>query len=198
MSQSPIDVRVFFNFRSPYCYLATKTMFEVFDDFHATLVWRPLPGWSGRSDPERAKVKLPVARQDMRRFARRLGIPVTPPPVTTDPTRAAAISLLAEDEGVLRPWIVEAMRAEWAEGRDIGQEDVLRDVCARVGLDGDAAMAAADDPARLKVLEGYAEEAKAAGAFGVPTFVIGEDIFWGQDRIDFLRDHLREMALARL
>lgn len=194
----PVDVRVFFNFRSPYCYLATKTMFGVFDDFHATLAWRPLPGWSGRSDPERAKVKLPVARQDMRRFARRLGIPVNPPPVTTDPTRAGAISLLAEEEGVLRPWIVECMRSEWAEGRDIGQEDVLRDVCARVGLDGDAAMAAADDPARLAVLESHAGEAKAAGAFGVPTFVVGEEIFWGQDRIDFLRDHLRDLALSRL
>lgn len=197
MTQS-VDVRLFFNFRSPYCYLASKTMFGVFDDFHAALVWRPLPGWAGRSDPERAKIKLPVARQDMRRFAKRLGIPVTPPPTTTDPTRAAAISLLAEEQGLLRPWVVECMRAEWAEGRDIGQEDVLRDVCARIGLDADAAMVAADDAGRLAVLDRHAEEAKAAGAFGVPTFVVGEDIFWGQDRIDFLRDHLRELALARL
>lgn len=193
-----VEVRVFFNFRSPYCYLASKTLFGVFDDFNVTLAWRPLPGWAGRSDPERAKVKLPVARQDMRRFARRMGIPVTPPPVTTDPTRAGAISLYAEDQGRLRPWVVECMRAEWAEGRDIGQEDVLRDVAGRAGLNPAEALGAADDPARLAVLETYAAEAKEAGAFGVPTFIVGEDIFWGQDRIDFLRDHLRELALAKL
>lgn len=192
------EVRVFFNFRSPYCYLATKTMWGIFDDFHATMAWRPLPGWVGRSDPERAKIKLPVARQDMRRFARRLGIPVNPPPVTTDPTRAGAISLYAEEQGLLRPWVVECMRAEWAEGQDIGQEDVLRAVAAKVGLNPAEAMVAADDPERLKALEANAEDAKAAGVFGVPTFIIGEDIFWGQDRIDFVRDHLREMALARL
>lgn len=192
------EVRVFFNFRSPYCYLASKTLWGVFDDFHATMAWRPLPGWAGRSDPERAKIKLPVARQDMRRFARRMGIPVNPPPVTTDPTRAGAISLYAEEQGLLRPWVVECMRAEWAEGQDIGQDEVLRAVAAKVGLNPAEALAAADDPARLAALEANAEEAKAAGVFGVPTFIVGEDIFWGQDRIDFLRDHLREMALARV
>lgn len=192
------EVRVFFNFRSPYCYLASKTLWGVFDDFHATMAWRPLPGWVGRSDPERAKIKLPVARQDMRRFARRMGIPVTPPPVTTDPTRAGAVSLYAEEQGLLRPWVVECMRAEWAEGQDIGQEDVLRAVAAKVGLNPAEALGAADDPARLATLEANAEEAKAAGVFGVPTFIVGEDIFWGQDRIDFLRDHLRDLALARI
>lgn len=192
------EVRVFFNFRSPYCYLASKTLWGVFDDFHATMAWRPLPGWVGRSDPERAKIKLPVARQDMRRFARRMGIPVTPPPVTTDPTRAGAVSLYAEEQGLLRPWVVECMRAEWAEGQDIGQEEVLRAVAAKVGLNPAEALVAADDPARLATLEANAEEAKAAGVFGVPTFIVGEDIFWGQDRIDFLRDHLRDLALARI
>ena len=51
-----VDVKVFFNFRSPYCYIASKTMFQIFDDYHANLVWRPLGGWSGRSSPDRAKV----------------------------------------------------------------------------------------------------------------------------------------------
>lgn len=193
-----VDVKVFFNFRSPYCYIASKILFGVFDDFHANLVWRPLPGGVGRSNPERAKVTMPVARQDMRRFARRLGIPVNTPPITTDPTRAAAISLLAEERGLLRPWVIEAMRAVWGEGRDIGQPDVLRDVCSAAGLDADAAMLAADDAKRRAVLDGYADDARAAGAFGVPTCIVGEEIFWGQDRIDLLRDHLRELRLARL
>lgn len=192
------EVRVFFNFRSPYCYLASKRLFQVFDDFHATLVWRPLPGWAGRSDPERAKVKLPIARQDVRRFARRMGIPVVPPPVETDPTRAAAVSLYAEEQGALRTWVVETMRIEWAEGRNIGEIDALCEVARRTGLDADAVAAAADDAAYHARLETFAAEARESGVFGVPTFVIGEDIFWGNDRIEFVRDHLRELALARL
>ena len=194
----PVDVRLFFNFRSPYCYLASKSLWTIFDDFHTRLVFTPLPGWSGRSDPDRAKIKIPLVRQDVKRWARRLGIPFNPPPITTDPTRAGAASLHAEKAGKLRAFIVETMRVEWAEGRDIGDSAVLRDIAERVGLDGDAVIAAADDPANLATLAANAEEAKALGVFGVPTFLIGEEMFWGNDRIDFVVDHLMELRLRRL
>ena len=121
-----VPVTVFFNFRSPYCYLASKSMFDILDRFDCHFEWRPLGGWDGRSSPERAKGKLPIARQDVRRWCRRLGIPFNPPPVTTDPTRAGAGSLLAEQQGRLREYVMEVMHAEWGEGRDIGDIDVLR------------------------------------------------------------------------
>ena len=194
----PAELKIFFNFRSPYCYLASKSMFSLLYEFHVTLVWRPLGGWTGRSAPERAKVKMPLARQDVSRWCRKLGIPFTPPPVTTEPTRAGAGSFLAEERGVLPAYVLETMHAEWAEGQDISQDDVLAAVAGRCGLDADALLAAADDAANHARLEQYWEEAQAIGVFGVPTFVIGDDVFWGNDRIDFVRDHLREMRLARL
>jgi 2-hydroxychromene-2-carboxylate isomerase len=194
----PVDVHFYFNFRSPYCYLATKTLWRIFDDFHTQLIWRPLGGWDGRSPPEVAVKKLPIARQDMARFARRLGIPVNPPPKTTDPTLAGAGSLLAEEKGLLRPYIIEVMRREWADGADIGQLDILLEVGASIGLDRDELAAAANDPARQAQLEANWREADERGAVGVPTFIIGEEIFWGQDRIDFVLEHLRELRLSRL
>lgn len=194
----PVEVTVYFNFRSPYCYLASKSLFEIFDEFHAELLWRPLGGWAGRSPPERAQKKRPIARQDVARFARRMGIPLNPPPGDTDPTRAGAASLLAESRGVLRPYVVEVMRAEWAEGRDIGDLEVLADVAARIGLDPAAVRDAADNPRNHEQLEANWAEADRRGAFGVPTFVVGEAIFWGQDRMEFVREHLRELRLARL
>jgi 2-hydroxychromene-2-carboxylate isomerase len=194
----PVDVTLYFNFRSPYCYLASKTLWPIFDDYHTNLVWRPLGGWDGRSPPEVALKKLPIARQDMARFARRLGIPVNPPPKTTDPTLAGAGSLLAQEKGLLRPYIIEVMRREWAEGADIGQLDQLLDVGEQVGLDRDELAAAAQDPARQAILEANWREADERGAVGVPTFIIGEEIFWGQDRIDFVLEHLRELRLSRL
>ena len=192
-----VDVSLYFNFRSPYCYLATKLLWPIFDDYHTNLVWRPLGGWDGRSPPEVAVKKLPIARQDMARFARRLGIPVNPPPKTTDPTRAGAGSFLAEEKGLLRPYINEVMRREWAEGADIGQLDVLLEVGEQIGLERDELAAAAEDPAYQAQLEANWREADERGAVGVPTFIIGEEIFWGQDRIDFVLEHLRELRLAR-
>lgn len=193
-----VDVHLYFNFRSPYCYLASKRVFRLFDDFHANLVWRPLGGYGGRSAPDRAKVKMPIARQDVARWARRMGIPLNPPPKSTDPTRAGAGSLLAEQRGLLRPYVVEVMRAEWARGEDIGDAEVLLAVGETVGLDRDELAHAMDASERRDRLQANLDEATERGAFGVPTFIVGEDIFWGQDRLDFVEEHLRELRLARL
>lgn len=173
-------------------------MFQIFDDYRANLIWRPLGSWDGRSPPEVAVKKLPVARQDMARIARRMGIPVTPPPKTTDPTLAGAGSLLAEKEGLLRPYLVEVMRHEWAYGKDIGEEQTLVDIAVEVGLDADAFRAAIHDPQNQQQLATNWHEADEKGVIGVPTFVIDEEIFWGQDRIDYVLDHLRELRLSRV
>jgi 2-hydroxychromene-2-carboxylate isomerase len=193
----PVDVRVFFNFRSPYCYLVSKTLFGLLDEFHVNLVWRPLGGWDGRSPPDRAKKKIPLTRQDVARWAKKMGIPATPPPITTDPTRAGAVSLLAEECGVLHPFVVRLMAAEWADGLDIGRAEVLLEVGALSGLDKAAATVAMDDPDRHEQLHANWREAEELGVIGVPTIVIGEEVFWGNDRLEFVRDHLQELGLHR-
>ncbi len=191
------EIKVYFNFRSPYCYLASKRMFGLLDDFDVRFDWRPFGGWDGRSPPERAKIKIPIVRQDVARWAKRMNIPFNPPPITTEPTRAGAISLLAEEKGLLRSWVEAVMHAEWGEGRDIGQLDVLRDVSKAIGLDPDQAAEAADDPARRQHLQDNARLARADHVMGVPSFVIGDQVFWGNDRIDFVREHLQALGASK-
>jgi 2-hydroxychromene-2-carboxylate isomerase len=193
-----VDVKLFFNFRSPYCYIASKTLFGIYDDFFTNLVWRPLGGWSGRSSPERAKVKVPLTRQDVRRITGKMGIPMNPPPITTDPTIAGAASLLAEKRGLLREWIVEVMRAEWADGRDIGDEQVLLQVGEQIGLDPGELEASFTDEAKLAQLDRNWEEAQELGLIGVPSFQVGEELFWGSDRIEYVLDHLNDLRLRRI
>jgi len=194
----PVDVKVFFNFRSPYCYIASKTLFQIFDDYDTKLLWRPLGGWSGRSAPERAKIKIPLVRQDVRRITAKLGIPMKPPPITTEPTIAGAASLLAEERGVLREWIVEVMRAEWAQGLDIGDESVLLDVGSGIGLDEQELKASFSNPQYLGQLEKNWAEAQELGLIGVPSFQIGEELFWGQDRIEYVMEHLTTMRKRKI
>jgi 2-hydroxychromene-2-carboxylate isomerase len=196
-ASAPVDVRIYFNFRSPYCYLATQSMFEVLDGFDVTVSWHPFGGWSGRSDPERAKKKIPLVRQDVKRWCNRLAIPFTPPPLHTDPTRAGAGSLLAEEKGLLRPYVKAVMNAEWAEGEDIGDAAVLADIANRIGLDVNALLKVIDAPAYLARLQAIWAEGEQRGVFGVPTFIVNDQIFWGNDRIDFLVEYLTELGLRR-
>ena len=193
-----VDVTLYFNFRSPYCYIASKTLFQIYDDYHARLVWRPLGGWSGRSAPERARIKIPLVRQDVRRITAKMGIPMNPPPITTEPTIAAAASLLAEERGVLREWIVEVMRAEWAAGLDIGDEQVLFDVGEPLGLDRQSLQGAFSNANYLQQLEDNWAEAQELGLFGVPSFKMGEELFWGSDRIEYVLDHLNDLRLRKV
>ncbi len=193
-----VDVKLFFNFRSPYCYIASKTLFQIYDDYDVELAWRPLGGWSGRSPPERAKIKIPLTRQDIRRITAKMGIPMNPPPITTDPTIAGAASLLAQEKGLLREWIVEVMRAEWANGLDIGDKQVLCDVGRSIGLEKDALHEAFINPEYLQKMDDNWAEAQALGLIGVPSFQVGEELFWGADRIEYVLDHLQSLRLRKV
>lgn len=189
-----VDVKLYFSFRSPYCYLLSKTMWDIVDNDCVNLLWKPVGGWDLRSPPDRAKVKIPLVRQDLARYARRMDIPLNPPPPETEPTPAGAASLYAEEQGKLRQFIIEAMHLEWGEGQNIAEDTALAEVANRIGLDSDAVIGAAHDSHYLDELAQNASEAEAGGVIGVPTFVIGEDIFWGQDRVDFVLEHLQEVA----
>ncbi|MGH1462087.1 MAG: 2-hydroxychromene-2-carboxylate isomerase [Neptuniibacter sp.] len=193
---SPVDVTLYFNFRSPYCYLASKTLWPIVDDYDVNLIWKPVGGWDLRSSPDRAKKKVPIARQDLARFARRLQIPVTPPPMETETTLAAAMSLFAEEKGLLREYIISVMDMEWAEGQNIGEPEVLIRAGERAGLHRHELQAAMDTPEYFARLKANTEEADKAGVIGVPTFVVGDQVFWGQDRIDFVLEEL-EMLKAK-
>lgn len=193
-----VDVHVYFNFRSPYCYLVSKTMWSIFDDFHTNLVWHPVGGWDLRSPPDRVKKKLPIARQDMARFAKRLGIPVNPPPMETEPTPAGAASLYAEQQGKLRQYIVETMREEWENGMNVATDEALINIARRIDLDPDALLAASKSEDNLAILKANAEEADESGVIGVPSFRIGEEIFWGQDRVEFVTEKLMELRARKI
>jgi hypothetical protein len=112
-------------------------------------------------------------------------------------TLAGVGSLLAEARGVLRAYIVEMCRAEWAAGLDIGQPEVLNAVAAEVWLEVEEFAAFCEDPANHRRLADHWVEAQDKGVIGVPSVVIDDQVFWGNDRIDFVLEHLNELRLAR-
>ncbi|MGB1187292.1 MAG: 2-hydroxychromene-2-carboxylate isomerase [Cycloclasticus pugetii] len=197
-AQAVTKVNVYFNFRSPYCYLASKSMFSVVDQYRVKFLWKPFGGWAGRSSPERVKKKIHLVRQDVARSCKKMGVPFSPPPIETDPTLAGAVSFAAEKEGLLKPYIIEVMRQEWAEGRNIGEIDTLFEVAEVIGLSHECVEAASSDESYLVKMDENWQEAQSKGVIGVPSFTVDDQIFWGNDRIDSLKDHLHDLRLRNI
>ncbi len=90
------------------------------------------------------------------------------------------------------------MRCEWAGSNDIGQKDILIPVAESVGLDAKEFEDTLDDPDKKKQLDENWKEAQELGVIGVPTFIVNDQIFWGNDRIEFLEDYLIELRLVKV
>jgi 2-hydroxychromene-2-carboxylate isomerase len=102
-------------------------------------------------------------------------------------------AVAAKRQGCLMPYVEVIMTAMWEEGDNTGDEAVVRRVLDGGGLDADALVAACNDPEVKSELAANTEKAAARGAFGVPTFFVGEDMFWGKERLGQV-----EAALAAL
>jgi 2-hydroxychromene-2-carboxylate isomerase len=89
----------------------------------------------------------------------------------------------AQRLGCFMPYVDTIMAAMWERGAAMGDETVLRDVLTREGLDADALLSLCNDSDVKAELSANTESAAARGAFGVPTFFVGDEMFWGKERL---------------
>ena len=195
-------VDFFYDFSCPYAYLAHTQIEALCERAGAELVWRPM--LLGGVFQAVGTVQVPFASMtaskarhnacDMMRWADHFDVPLTLPPTHPNRTVLALRATLAA--GAEIPRASKALfAAYWVLGRDVSQPDVVREALDRAGLDGDALIARAEDPAIKAALRVRTEEAVARGVFGAPAFVVTApgvpgDLFWGQDRLDFVEKAL--------
>lgn len=192
----------YFDVVCPYAYLASTQLERLVEDTGAHLALRPiLLGGLFRQigqvdDPNRLMPAAKVAhgRRDLARWAQRFGAPLRMP--GAHPRRTLlAMRVLSALEGAERSRAMHALYlAYWAEGRDVADAGVVSAVLDAVDLDGASLIQRAASDEVKAVLFATTAEAAACGAFGVPTFVVGEgegaEMFWGQDRLDWVRARL--------
>ena len=91
---------------------------------------------------------------------------------------------------VFHKYMDAIFHAMWGEPRNLGAQDELSAVLRQTGIDVDAFQSLVNDPAVKEQLKKNTEEAVARGVFGAPTIFVGEEMFWGQDRLDFVAEAL--------
>jgi 2-hydroxychromene-2-carboxylate isomerase len=194
------SIDFFFDFSSPYGYLAAQRIDALAEKYGRTVDWRPtLLGvifkQTGALPLTQIPVKGPYAKHDFLRSARFHGIEFKMPPVFPIASQAPArIVLWAKARNPADgARVAKALyRAFFVEGLDISNPDIAADVAGKAGLDRDAARAAIDDPAIKDALRREVESAQAAGVCGSPFVVVDGEPFWGHDRFDQIERWLKE------
>lgn len=179
-----------FDFASPYCYIASEWVEATAARHGRTVRWRPfLLEAVYRVAELRAPTDHPLKREyswrDFERSARFAGVPYVAPPKLPPATRQVARVFwwLAEaDAAHAVRWAHAALRATFARGFDFGDAEALRELAASCALDPDAAALAAADPRWERRLQQESEAAIAQGVFGAPWIVVDGEPFWGNDR----------------
>ncbi len=183
---------------SPFTYLAGLRLEEIAARHGASIRYRPLdapklfPRTGGQLLAERHESRRAYRLQELRRWAAATGMTLDLQPrffpVNPAPASYAILAAQMAGGGDLAGLVHAFTRAVWAEGRDIADSDTVADILRAHGFDPAIA-----DRHMLAAAEEYAgnlEDAVSRGVFGVPFYILGEEKFWGQDRLDHLDLHL--------
>jgi 2-hydroxychromene-2-carboxylate isomerase len=186
---------------SPWVYLGQKRLEEIAAAAGAEIDYRPvdlkemmLTLIGAEDPPERPAPQRAYGKIEMQRWADFRGLPINLKPryYPVSQNLAARLVIAARRFGADAGALAFALpRATWAEDRDIGDPQTLNAICEENGLPGDILLAAAEDDGVIDEFMMNTEEALKRDVFGIPSYVFDGQIYWGQDRLDFL-----ERALA--
>lgn len=195
------SIRFYFSFRSPYAWLAAERLEEELGDLGVPVERIPIFPTPELfpNDPSALPNKVAYIVQDIPRLARERGLTVRFPPAgETDWALPHAAFLAAEAQGAGQRFMVEVFRKRFCEGLDVGEDAVVTDAARRSGLDADATLSAGRSEAlRARAAAGWGAAVERDKIFGVPSFVFAGRLYWGQDRMRFLRSAvIRKAGLA--
>ena len=192
------QVEFFFDFGSPASYLAWTQLPKIAAAAAAQIVWKPmLLGGVFKATGNASPVTVPAKGRwmftDMARWAKRYGVPLVHNPhfpINTLTLMRCATGLLMFRTADFMPFCETVFKAIWVEQKNPGDAAVLAATLASAGLDTEAVLALAVQAEVKARLIAVTDEAVARGVFGAPTFFVGAEMFFGQDRLEFVRDAL--------
>jgi 2-hydroxychromene-2-carboxylate isomerase len=189
------NVDYFFSLASPFTYLGHERFEALALRYGARVRYKPadigkvFAATGGLPVKQRSPQRQAYRMMELRRWRDFLKIPLTlEPKFFPVPDALSARVVIAAQGAGWHPGqlILGFLRAVWAEERDIAASETVRAIVAESGLDAEALLAAAEAPEAEAERQANTEEAIRRGVFGAPTWIIGDEVFWGQDRLDFV------------
>jgi 2-hydroxychromene-2-carboxylate isomerase len=192
-------VEFFFDYGSPFSYLADTQLAGIAKRSGAEVVYRPMLlgavlKATGNASPMAVPAKGKYMIHDLERWARRYGVTFRPNPFSyiSNTLRIMRGAVSSQGLGVFERYHRAVFAAVWGDPLDLGDEQTFRGLLERSGLDSEALLSKIDTRETKDALRTSTDMAIERGVFGAPTFFVGDEMFWGNDRLDFVED-----ALAR-
>lgn len=186
-------VEFWFEFASTYSYPAAMRVARLAEAAGVALRWRPFllgpifgaQGWND-SPFNIYPVKGKYMWRDLERICARENLPLKLPPVRfpQNGLKAARLALAGEKDGWTPDFVRAVYSANFAQQKGIADDATLADILRGIGRDPEAASAAANTAENKAALKAQTEEAIAQGIFGAPSFTVGDELFWGNDRLE--------------
>ncbi|MCX8005954.1 MAG: 2-hydroxychromene-2-carboxylate isomerase [Burkholderiaceae bacterium] len=187
----PAPIEFYFDFASPYSYLALSGIEALANRCGRRIEYRPmLLGAAFKVSGQGVLTEIPLkgeySKRDFARSARFLGVPFRLPsvfPLNTVNTARALLWLQEQGAAQAVPFVHRAFRAYFVEDRNINEPAVLGELADALGIDRTALLAAIQDAALKERLKAHVEAAIGRGVFGAPFFFVDGEPFWGHDRL---------------
>ena len=196
MPSSPGVIDFYFDFMSPFAYLAHTQLpaLAAAYDFRIAYHAIDLPKAKlavGNTAPPNVSmpVKLRYLVTDMQRWARRYDVPLVFPK-TLKSERLNRGLYFAADRGRAEDYVTAAWLPAWGQGGDMGDEALIAGVAQSLGWDSAEFLRFTESAEASERFALDNRDAHARGVFGVPTMMVGEEMWWGNDRLGFLEEHL--------
>jgi 2-hydroxychromene-2-carboxylate isomerase len=189
------QLEFFYDYVSVYSYLADSQLASVegVDVVYRPMLLGAVMQATGNRPPATIEAKGRYLHEDIARWARRYRLPLVMNPLFPQNTlKALRLALLAQREGcfpILHRRLFDTM---WVEQGKLDDDATLARLAAEAGLDAETAMHAITAQDIKDRLKANTEEAVARGAFGAPTFYIGDEMYFGNDRFEFIREAARK------
>ena len=195
-------IRFYFSFRSPYAWLAAERLDSELGELGIPIERIPIfpSPETFPNDPSALPDKQAYLIQDIPRLAREQGLRVRFPAAgDTDWALSHAAFLGAQRHGTGQRFMVEVFRKRFCEGLDVGEDEVIADAARKAELQVDVILSAAhSEELRAEVSAGWRRAVERDRIFGVPSFVYAGRLYWGQDRMHFVRNAVfRKTGMAR-
>ena len=191
----------FFFTLSPFTYLAGDGLEKIAEKHGATITYKPMALMkvfeaTGGTPPAQRHVSRQVYRlQELSRVAKMNNMAINPQPeyFPTNPAPSSYALIAAQEAGGgnVGGYLRDILKAVWAEEKDVSQDDVVMAALEANGFDGSLANTGMMKGA--EVFEKNTEEAIQRNVFGSPSYLVGDQIFWGQDRLSYLDAYLSEL-----